>query len=569
MAFPEQDKDAGRVESRPAERGMALVTRVMEAALSCQEREELLRTCCREMALAYDLPYATASLLHGDDPQSPVAISAFSHPLAGEKTRPPAPLFSIDPDLTPLAAADAQGDPRLAHLRDRLLEHHIVSLLIVPISMQGRVAGAIELLATERRDFGDQDLALAQSVAGAIGRSVERARELGDLQRYADSLVEATARRTFDLRTERDRTRSILQALGDAVVVTDVDGTVRYVNPAAVELTGYSADEMWGENWSRWLPDRPSAGFLQPVEHVVQTGDVWRGEVVLRRKDGTLQHVEMALAPLSDLYAPGQPIGLVSVQRDITHLKEAEELKDQFVSNVSHELRTPLSVITLLAGNLDTLYDQMDDAGRQGLIRRIRQRARVLSALIGDLLDVSRMDSGKVSTEHQAVDLAQLAREEAEKQLPLAQSKNQTLRVMAGGPLRVMGNEDQLRQIIRNLLDNAIKYTQEKGRITCECCRHESGADSDKARPGRDDLGSGPWAALRVRDTGIGISREHLPHIFERFFRVSAEGSIPGTGLGLSIAQELVELHGGHLAVASSLNEGSEFTAFLSLVEEE
>ncbi len=567
MSLPEQDKEACRVESRPAERGLALVTRVMEAALSCRDPQELLRTCCREMALAYDLPYATASLLQGDDPQSPITVSAFSHPMAGEQTRPPSPLFPIDPDLTPLAAADAPGDPRLAHLRDRLLEHHIASLLIVPISVQGRVAGAIELLATERRDFGEQDLALAQSVAGAIGRSVERERELGDLQRYADSLVEATARRTFDLRTERDRTRSILQALGDAVVVTDVDGAIRYVNPAAVELTGYSADEMWGKGWNLWLSDRRPAGFLRQVERVVQTGDVWRGEVVLRRKDGALQHVEMTLAPLSDLYAPGQPIGLVSVQRDITHLKEAEELKDQFVSNVSHELRTPLSVITLLAGNLDTLYDQMDDAGRQALIRKIRQRARVLSALIGDLLDISRIDSGKVSTEHQSVDLAQLAREEAEKQLPLAQSKSQTLRVMESEPLLVMGNEDQLRQIIRNLLNNAIKYTQDKGRITCECRRHERGTDADSTWSGLDDLG--PWVALRVRDTGIGISREDLPHVFERFFRVSAEGSVPGAGLGLSIAQELVELHGGHLAVASSLNEGSEFTAFLSLVEEE
>ena len=193
----------------------------------------------------------------------------------------------------------------------------------------------------------------------------------------------------------------------------------------------------------------------------------------------------------------------------------------------------------------------------------------MLSALIGDLLDISRIDSAKVSTEHQAVDLAQLAREEVEKQLPLAQTKSQTLRVMAGGPLLVMGNEDQLRQIIRNLLDNAIKYTPDKGRIACECRRHESGTDSDQAWPGLEDLDPGPWAALRVRDTGIGIGREDLPHIFERFFRVSAEGSIPGTGLGLSIAQELVESHGGHLAVASSLDEGSEFTVFLSLMEEE
>jgi len=137
--------------------------------------------------------------------------------------------------------------------------------------------------------------------------------------------------------------------------------------------------------------------------------------------------------------------------------------------------------------------------------------------------------------------------------------------------LNLYGNATQLRQVIRNLLNNAIKYTLEGGQIHCECLILSTPALPgnllpETAWPGQTHLPQGDWAAFRVRDTGIGISAENLPHLFERFYRVKTQQNIRGTGLGLSIAQKLVKLHAGHIAVTSTLGQGSIFAVYLPLL---
>ena len=293
-----------------------------------------------------------------------------------------------------------------------------------------------------------------------------------------------------------------------------------------------------------------------------------RAEVVSRRKDGTLYDAAMTVAPLFTSQEANRLIGHVCVQRDITPIKEAERLKDRFVSNVSHELRTPLSIITLISGNLDRLYDRLDDGRRRKMIHDIRGHAQVLNDLIGDVLEVSRIESGSVSMERQQVDLMQLAREEVHRQWPLAQKKFQTLRVTGAERLAVWGHEDQLRRAIRNLVNNAIKFTPDQGRITCECQALAENMVSETEWPGSASLSPGRWAALRVVDTGIGISENDLALIYQRFYRVKTQGNIPGTGLGLAIAQELIELHDGQIAAASTPGKGSIFAIYVPLMEE-
>jgi PAS domain S-box-containing protein len=375
--------------------------------------------------------------------------------------------------------------------------------------------------------------------------------------------------RTFELQSERDRTQSILEALGEAVIVADMEGKLQYLNPAASALTGYTREEAVGQGWRLPQNDSQPDELDQQVRDTVRSGQMWHGTVVNKRKDGTTYDAAMTVAPLFDPHDPRQPIGFASVQRDITPLKEAERLKDQFVSNVSHELRTPLSVIALISGNLETLYARLDDGKRRKMIRDIREHARVLDDLVGSVLEISRIDGQRISMERQQVDLAQLAREEADKQMPLAGKKSQTLRVIGDEGLSVWGNDGQLRQVIRNLLNNAIKYTSDGGQITCECLARAGHELVEAAWPGSAGLPAGGWVALRVVDTGIAISPQDLPHIFERFYRVQSQGNIPGTGLGLSIARELVELHGGHIAAASTPGEGSIFAIYLPLLEEE
>jgi two-component system phosphate regulon sensor histidine kinase PhoR len=246
------------------------------------------------------------------------------------------------------------------------------------------------------------------------------------------------------------------------------------------------------------------------------------------------------------------------------------------VSNLSHELRTPLSVIALVAGNLDRLYDRLSNEKRRKLIRDMREHAQLLDDLIGDVLEISRIDSGRISSERQPVDLAQLTREESEKQQPLAERRRQTIEVTGANALPVEGNREQLRMIIRNLLNNAIKYTPPGGHVKCHCrivtpwTGSTQGADlaEEETWPGRDELEAGRWAALCVEDTGVGISPQDLPRIYERFYRVKSESHVPGTGLGLSITKELTEAHGGHIAATSVPGVGSSFAVYLPLVEE-
>ena len=374
--------------------------------------------------------------------------------------------------------------------------------------------------------------------------------------------------RTLELQAERDRTQAILEALGEAVIVTDVDGVIQYLNPAAVSLTGLGRDEALGQDW-RLLQGEQTGAKLGDILQDVRTGQTtWRGEVVSTRKDGQLYDVALTVAPLSTADSPDQPDGFVSVQRDITPLKKAERAKDEFVSNVSHELRTPLSVITLIGDNLDTLYDRLDDDRRRKMIRDIQKHSQALDELIGDILELSQIDGHRLSSERESLDLIQVAREELDKFLPLARSKSHTLEFIGAGEIPIYGNNGQLRQIVRNLVNNALKYTDDGGQISCECLiLTKNMAEPQKMWPGYAALPEGRWAALRVSDNGIGISREDLPHLFERFYRVKSQQNIRGTGLGLAITQELIERHHGHIAVTSTLGKGSNFAFYLPVEE--
>jgi PAS domain S-box-containing protein len=370
--------------------------------------------------------------------------------------------------------------------------------------------------------------------------------------------------RERELQMERDRTQAILDALGEAIIVTDIEGIIQYVNPAAVILTGFDRENLVGQRWQLWQnKQRPADFYLQMEE--ASAGEPWRGEVLNKRADGKLYDVHLTIAPLFDSTKPDRPVGFVSVQRDITALKNSERVKNRFVSNVSHELSTPLSVITLLCDNLDTLYTRLDDNQRRNMVKDIQKHTQILVNLVDDILDISRLDSGAISMERQNVNLTYLLKMEIDKQQPLAQHKNQHLQMVGDKPLTVYVNEKQMIQVLRNLLNNAIKYTPENGRIICECRKLNNTMNLGDIWPGSPELPTGEWGGLRVMDTGIGINPEDLPQVFERFYRVKSQGNIRGTGLGLSIVRELMGLHSGHIAATSTPEKGSTFAIYLPL----
>lgn len=581
-----------RVESRVRKVNQALRTlgECHETLVRAETEPELLREVCQGLVEVGGYELAWIGYAEYDDAQRVRVVAR-----AGRD-----PSF-LDQTALTWAKSENGYDPAGAAIRTRSLcldrnpqtrsdpapwyghaiERGYRSAIALPLIANGQTLGALTICASRQDAFDEEVAELLKELSSnlTLGIMTLRARAQRDraedeirrlyqeLQRYANNLEETVAERTRELQAERDRTQAILEAVGEAVIVTDLEGAIQYLNPAAVALTGYSFNEVVGRSPSLWQHGQQTTSPYAPESGQVGLVRTQQAEVVSRRKDGTLYDAAMTVAPLFDSQDPGKLIGHVCVQRDITPIKAAERLKDQFVSNVSHELRTPLSVIALVSGNLDRLYDRLPDERRRKMIRDIREQAQVLNELIGDVLEISRIESGHISMDREAVDLAQLAHEEADKQMPLAQRKAQQLRVAGAEQLVVQGNPDQLRLVIRNLVNNAIKYTPATGKITCECAVL-SDAAAQASWPGSGDLAPGRWAAVRVVDTGIGISPEDLPNVYERFYRVKTQGNIPGTGLGLSIAKELVESHGGVIAADSTPDQGSIFAIYLPLLEE-
>lgn len=565
---------------------LRIIKRVIEAISTKLDTQEILQSTCEMLAQVFPFQEINAWLVNEDQDRFELVADlsmALVYKTGAESIDRDAQTIPIDapgrilprgryPWLRELTDAHetlvltnnkSGGNGRSQKIPDRATSQ--AAWLIIPLHSERRLVGFIELKDPKPLEVGREEIELAQNVAHAVGESIEAIQLFQRLQNYAEYLDKSLAQRTRELEGERDRNQAILEALGEAVVVTDLDGTIRYTNQAVLALTGYLKEELLGRRMRLWRSHRQTAELYTQMFQAVEDGYNWRGEVINERKDGKLYDAALTIAPLYT--SNGKHTGYVSVQRDITPIKEAERLKDQFISNVSHELRTPLSIITLLVGNLDALYERLEESRKRKLIRDIRSHIQVLNDLISNVLEVSRLDGGRLSKDFEAVNLTEVTREEVEKQLPLAKDKNQNMIMNGTDHIEVQGHESQLRQVVRNLINNAIKYTPRGGYIACSCEIIEGFAGSADEWPGTSDQVERRWAVLRVRDTGIGIDQEDIQHLFERFYRVSTQGNIPGAGLGLSIAKELIDLHNGHMTVASAPRDGSMFTVYLPLEE--
>jgi two-component system phosphate regulon sensor histidine kinase PhoR len=260
---------------------------------------------------------------------------------------------------------------------------------------------------------------------------------------------------------------------------------------------------------------------------------------------GADAHIELRASPLRD--GTGSLSGAVVVLHDVTELRKLEGMRRDFVANVSHELKTPLTAIRAL---IETLIEDraMDPDTRERFQQKIHEQSARLSSLVGDLLTLARVESQGLAAERRQLDLRSTLRDCAARFGPLCEQKGLILEVhCAAEPVVVEADEESLRQIVDNLLDNALKYTPAKGRI--QVSAHARGAQ----------------ALLEVADTGIGIEPNDRERIFERFYRVDKARSreLGGTGLGLSIVKHLSLALGGTVAVESEVGSGSKFTVAL------
>lgn len=376
--------------------------------------------------------------------------------------------------------------------------------------------------------------------------AVARRLEAGDLEARAseegrDEITEvarAVNRMSAGLRNtlarveaERDMREEMLAAMTDGVVLLDAAGSIVHANSALTRALGRPADPARGERFTEWCRLSELDGFLREAR--AAEGAV-RRELVTRGPSGrTLDAVASRLADDS----------LLLVVRDLTPLRHLERVRQDFVANVSHELKTPLTSIlgyaeTLLDGGLD------DAARRREFVETIRDQAARLQAITEDLLVLAELERPDAALVLGPVDLAQLARAVTGALAPRARAGGLALECATDdGEVIVAGERGRLEQMLFNLVDNALKYTEQ---------------GSVRVRVGREP-GHG---VLVVEDTGPGVPDEAVGRIFERFYRVDAARSrdVPGTGLGLSIVKHIVELHRGRVTFENRPGGGASFS---------
>ncbi|MBI3553617.1 MAG: hypothetical protein HY077_14060 [Elusimicrobia bacterium] len=288
--------------------------------------------------------------------------------------------------------------------------------------------------------------------------------------------------------------------------------------------------------WIRLRWSKPLEGILSAAERLA------RGEHEAR------VHTEGG----GDLFRLSSTLNLLAERfsHDISELKRLEGIRKDFVANVSHELRTPLATIKSFAETLSSGAIE-DEEHRLEFVQEIEKSVDRMTRLVDDLLELSALESGKMPPNFEQLSLMKLASEVTASLKPLAGKKQIVLRLEPFHDIpEVRADRDQLKQVFTNLLDNAIKFSGEKGTV-----RIWAEAQENKTR-------------VAISDTGIGIPDADLPRIFERFYRVDKARSreLGGTGLGLSIVKHIVELHGGSVSVASRIGQGSTFSFTLPAI---
>jgi len=401
------------------------------------------------------------------------------------------------------------------------------------------VAGAVALIVAA---------ALAGLASGALARPLVRlaqaAREIaaGRPPAFPDSSIPEVAehisslrimhtemvRRFAELEHEREETAMLIEAMADGVLATDAAGHVNAMNSAARHLLGYGPsttlppiEQLFHEKRAREL-----------VEEILAGRDVDQRELDLGGRA---------------LLATGRRLpdgGSLLVFRDITRLRRLEAVRKDFVANVSHELKTPL---TSIAGYAETLLHESAPGQPRQFAETIVRNARRMHRLVDDLLDLSRIESGGWRPRPEAIELDGVIGDAWEPVAEAALRQGVALSVPPEtAPARVWADGEALRQILTNLFDNAVRHAPAGGQVTVTAQQHAEGT------------------AIVIADTGVGIPAEHLPRIFERFYRVDPARSRDqgGTGLGLAIVKHLVEAHQGRVTAESTLGRGTTIRLF-------
>ena len=429
------------------------------------------------------------------------------------------------------------------------------SAIVVPLLVAEDVIGVLMVFHRKVQFFSPERLSMVTAIAGQVSVAINNAHLYELIRDQAERLGSMLRREQEDA----SRSQAILEAVADGVLVTGVENRITFLNNSAENILDLEVDRVVGQSLDVFagLFGKAAGSWLETIRMwSASPQDYEMGDTYAEQLD--LQNGRIVLVHLAPVILQKDFLGTVSIFRDITHEVEVDRLKSEFVATVSHELRTPM---TSIRGYTDVLL--MGAAGAMNenqahFLNIVKSNTERLNILVNDLLDVSRIESGRVTLSPQAMDIRDVAEDVIEEVLRRSQEENKPMALSLDAPKKlplVNGDLERTRQVLSNLVFNAYHYTPENGTITV----HIHLVDDDRE------------VQVDVADNGVGIALEDQERIFERFYRGEHPLVLatPGTGLGLSIVKEIVEMHKGRMWMKSSgvAGDGSTFSFTLPVYE--
>ncbi len=449
----------------------------------------------------------------------------------------------------PVWCQDFQNDPRTVPWHERGANYGWQACASLPLHLKGKAVGALAIYSDQTHAFDEESQELLLDMAENISFGIEH---------FAD---EAQRQQGEE---ERQALRTAVEQTANTIVITNPSGVIEYANPAFEQSTGYTVAEALGKKPSIINSGEQGAIYYQQLWKTIQSGRIWRGEFHNRRKDGSLYWESAIITPVHN--DRGDIVRFIAIKEDVTarkamedsllnaleHAEAGNRAKNEFLAVMSHELRTPLNGVL---GCAALLAETPLDEEQRNYARMIRDSGNHLLVVVNDLLDFSSIKRGTMALKSTPVVIAELVESCCQ---PWRQpSANKRLKfsgeIADGVPDIILGDAQRIRQILLNILGNAVKFTSQ-GAVTL--------------RVTSATLAGQPAVDFTVQDTGIGILDENISLLFNPFAQADSTLSRPfdGTGLGLAISHRLAEAMGGTITVTSTLGQGSTFTVRLPIV---
>jgi signal transduction histidine kinase len=559
-----------RVEQRTAELQeekdrLATLHAVATQVSGTIELNQVMETSLNTLAAITQAEHASIMLVEEDVSTLLVTRAVLGMPGPGNHTR-----FAFGSGIAgwvaqhrrPALVPDLSLDERWVTVPGGSLRKREGSMVTVPLVAHGDVIGVLTLSHGEVGYFNENHLRLLSASSGAIAIGISNARLFQMLNDEVNRRAELIATQSQIV----SQTTAILQSLADGVIVCDLYGSVLSVNAAAAHILQRNVEELvvWNlhDLLKRYLGQRadeiPLDGLLaRPLDG---KGNVRMLETTARV---SARVVNMTMVPV--LKEDSEMLGALLVLRDITREVEADRMKIEFIGTMSHELRTPMTAIKgftqlLLMGSVGPLNETQRE-----FVGTIFNNTERMIALINDVLDITKIESGSIDLEWRSLYLAEvLSGVVADVQNLVTARGHQLALSIAQGLPQVRADAYRLHQILFNILSNAVKYTPRNGQIWVEAKEYTPERTPEHIRHSLP--GDRRYIHLAVRDTGVGVSPGEIERIFDRFYRTENPLKVEagGTGLGLSLVKPLVELLGGRIWAESELGVGSTFHLLLA-----